>query len=122
MSRIQHILDKAERDGTVQRMRVVVETPSALTSLGATPAMAPPLAPSVEPPVDEVAPLAPMRVITDAQLDPRLVAASAPASIVAEQYRALRTRILHGDTGASVNVVLITSPAARDGKSITVAN
>jgi len=126
MSRIQHILDKAERDGAVQRMRVVVETPSALASLGTMPAVGttivPPIATPVEPPLEDAAPLSPMRVVTDTQLDPRLVAASAPASIVAEQYRAMRTRILHGDTGAAVNVVLITSPAAGDGKSLTVAN
>ena len=119
MSRIQHILDKAERDGAVQRMRVVVETPPALTSLGGAPAAAPPpLAP-----VDEsVTSAPPMRVVTDAQLDPRLVAASAPTSTVAEQYRALRTRILHGDAGNPVSVLLVTSAAARDGKSLTVAN
>jgi capsular exopolysaccharide synthesis family protein len=119
MSRIQHILDKAERDGAVQRMRVVVETPSALTSLGTAPAPAPP---PFAAPIDESVPVAPMRVVTDAQLDPRLVAASSPASTVAEQYRALRTRILHGDAGNPVSVLLVTSPAPRDGKSVTVAN
>jgi capsular exopolysaccharide synthesis family protein len=61
-----------------------------------------------------------MRVVTDAHLDPRLVTASAPSSSVAEQYRALRTRILYGET--AVGVVLVTSPSARDGKSLTVAN
>jgi capsular exopolysaccharide synthesis family protein len=119
MSRIQHILDKAERDGAVPRMRVVVEAPSALTSLGTAPAPAPP--PFA--PIDEPAPPAPpMRVVTEAQLDPRLVAASFPASAVAEQYRALRTRILHGDAGNPVSVLLVTSAAPGDGKSLTVAN
>src|SRR5947209_15433373 len=111
MSRIQHILDKAERDGAVQRMRVVVETPAALPSLGNPPVVVPPV---TRAPVEEPTPSASMRVVTDARLDPRLVAASAPASITAEQYRALRTRILHGDAGVAVNVVLITSPAQGD--------
>jgi capsular exopolysaccharide synthesis family protein len=116
MSRIQHILDKAERDGAVQRMRVVVETPGAMASLGTAPAAAPPL------PADERAPESPMRVVTDARLDPRLVTAAKPTSVVAEQYRALRTRILHGDSGAQTNIILVTSPASGDGKSLTVAN
>jgi capsular exopolysaccharide synthesis family protein len=120
MSRIQHILDKAEREGAVSRMRVVVETPSALASLGTAPVPAP--APSAPPTVETAPPVAPMRVVTDAQLDPRLVAARAPNGAIAEQYRALRTRILHGDSGSAVSVVLVTSPAPRDGKSLTVAN
>src|SRR5262245_45814945 len=126
MSRIQHILDKAERDGAVQRMRVIVETPPALAAVGATaapPATATaPLAVTAAPAIDEVAPVTAMRVVTDARLDPRLVAASATSSVTAEQYRALRTRVLHGDPAVAVNVVLVTSPAAGDGKSLTVAN
>jgi len=123
MSRIQHILDKAERDGAVQRMRVVVETPPALASLGTAPVVAPPVATLTPGPSIEEPPAAPStRVVADPRLDPRLVAASAPSSITAEQYRALRTRILHGDTGVAVSVVLITSPAAGDGKSLTAAN
>lgn len=119
MSRIQHILDKAERDGAVQRMRVVVEAPPALASLGTAPAIVPPLP---QAPVEEPAPAAPPRTLTQARLDPRLVTASAPTSVVAEQYRALRTRILHGDNNTAVNVILVTSPGSGEGKSLTVAN
>jgi len=41
---------------------------------------------------------------------------------VAEQYRALRTRILHADNGSAVRVVLVTSPGRSEGRSLTVAN
>ena len=50
-----------------------------------------------------------------------LLAALSP-STAAEQYRALRTRIVHSETGGPVNVVLITSPGRGDGKSLTAAN
>lgn len=138
-SRIQHILDKAERDGAVQRMRVVIEAPPA-----------PPIGSSLDPVAhDEVAARVPadagvehptadpaiartlpapgqaapgVRSIGSSRLDRRLVTAGAAKSVAAEQYRALRTRILHGDTGMAVNVVLVTSPGDGDGKTLTVAN
>ena len=120
MRGIQHILDKAERDGAVQRMRVVIETPGALGASMAPAVVAPPLAPEVTPIVTE--PLAPpMRTVSGAQLDRRLVTA-ASSTVAAEQYRALRTRILYGDAAMPVNVVLVTSPSTGDGKSLTVAN
>src|SRR5204862_6832146 len=112
-------LDKAEREGAVQRMRVVVETPGALGASMATAVVAPP---PEAPPIDEPSAPAPMRTVVGAKLDPRLVTASAPASVAAEQYRAMRTRVLYGDAAAPVNLVLVTSPSAGDGKSLTVAN
>jgi capsular exopolysaccharide synthesis family protein len=144
MSRIQHILDKAERDGAAQRMRVVIEAPPALSTDAAV--GPPPPDPAVASPVDanpiasrivgdavaanpaagrSSAPGAaaqPVRSIGGVRLDPRLVAAGAAKSAAAEQYRALRTRILHGESSILVNVVLVTSPSDGDGKTITVAN
>src|SRR4029077_18666547 len=64
----------------------------------------------------------PMRVLSGARLSPSLIAAMSPSGIAAEQYRALRTRIVPRETGGPVNVVLITSPGRGDGKSLTVAN
>jgi capsular exopolysaccharide synthesis family protein len=55
-------------------------------------------------------------------LDPVLVAALAPHSAAAEQYRALRTRILQSENGTPLRVVLITSPGKGDGKSVNAAN
>jgi capsular exopolysaccharide synthesis family protein len=43
-------------------------------------------------------------------------------SVPAEQYRALRTRIMQTDSGGAVNVVLVTSPGRGEGKSLTAAN
>jgi len=45
-----------------------------------------------------------------------------PSGVAAEQYRALRTLIVHSETGGPMHVVLITSPSRGDGKSLTVAN
>jgi capsular exopolysaccharide synthesis family protein len=56
------------------------------------------------------------------KLDQRLVAALAPASLAAEQYRSLRTRIKHAEAGRSVRTILVTSPNKGDGKSLTAAN
>src|SRR5437899_8256805 len=124
MSRIQNILDKAERDGAVRRIRplagptlpavAVVDPPVTLSP--------PPTVVAPEPHVSVAAASAPMRVISGARLSPSLIAAASPSGIAGEQYRALRTRIVHRETGGPVNVVLITSPGRGDGKSLTVAN
>jgi capsular exopolysaccharide synthesis family protein len=57
-----------------------------------------------------------------AGLDPVLVAALAPHSLAAEQYRALRTRILQSENGAPLRIVLLTSPGKGEGKSVSAAN
>lgn len=56
------------------------------------------------------------------QLSPLFVAATHPTSTAAEQYRLLRTRLEGRDRGRRVQVVLITSPGAGDGKTTTSAN
>ncbi len=120
MSRIQHILEKAERDGGVLRMRSTAEASAlAFEQPGA-------LAPN---PFDEpliVEPAAPAitpgRTVHGTHLDPLLVASLEPGASAAEQYRALRTRLTHSDHATPVNVVLVTSPGRREGKSLTAAN
>jgi capsular exopolysaccharide synthesis family protein len=124
MSRIQQILDKAEREGGVRRVRtetavtteppVVAARPSARASYeGRTVATPPPVAaPS----------LTPARLVSGARLDPRLVTAASTDAVAIEQYRALRTRIVHADPMTPVNVVLITSPGRGEGKTLTVGN
>jgi capsular exopolysaccharide synthesis family protein len=124
MSRIQNILDKAERDGAVRRIRPVADSPAGSVAAvdSAAPFIPPPeVAADVEsnPATPEALP---PRVISGARLNPRLITATSPAGVAAEQYRALRTRILHTETGAAVNIVLVTSPGRGDGKSLTVAN
>jgi capsular exopolysaccharide synthesis family protein len=123
MSRIQHILDKAEREGGVLRMRsmtepgadatLAFEAPAALISDTQNAEMA------TEP---DVPALAPGRTVHGAQLDPILVAVTHPGAPAAEQYRALRTRLVHADRGAAQNIILVTSPGRREGKSLTAAN
>ena len=60
--------------------------------------------------------------VSTAALDPQLVAALAPQSLAAEQYRSLRTRIKRAENGRAVRAIVITSPNKGDGKSLTAAN
>ena len=62
----------------------------------------------------------PPRAIAD--LDTHLVAALAPASLAAEQYRSLRTRIKRVENGRALRAIAVTSPNKGDGKSLTAAN
>jgi protein-tyrosine kinase len=127
MSRIQNILEKAERDGSVRRLRNLAEPlPAVDLATVSDASQAPPAVPPLiaDDRATMLAPPAvgPGRAISSVRLDPRLVAALAPSSPAAEQYRALRTRILHADTGSAVNVVLVTSPGRNEGKTLTTAN
>jgi non-specific protein-tyrosine kinase len=126
MSRIQNILEKAERDGAVRRMRPLTEPAGATLALDVPPAAVPPV--DVQPvPIVDAAPAPPTVAAPSArtvrsQLDRILVAALAPGAFAAEQYRALRTRVAHTDHGSPVDVILITSPGRGEGKSLTAAN
>ena len=133
MSRIQNILQKAEREGSVLRMRSMTEpevaAPVAFDTTG-SPVVEAVHVKAVHEHIgrEEIAAepagptLTPGRTVRGAQLDPILVAALHPGATVAEQYRALRTRMSHADHGAPVNVILVTSPGRREGKSLTAAN
>jgi protein-tyrosine kinase len=163
MSRIQNILNKAERDGTVRRMRGVTDggngngvavqhppapaapPPPALNPVPAAPpfAVAPPAAvaapavaatPAIVAPVpataaqgDKTVAAAPPAAVAPpngatVHLAPTLVAALAPDAVAAEQYRSLRTRVVHSDNGTPVHMLLVTSPGRGEGKSVTAAN
>ncbi len=148
MSRIQEILARAERDGTVSRTR---------STGSSAPAPAPtPLAPQpvvhprghsaapieAEPftrtgvPAWAAVPAGAAQVETDppsaaggadarvavATLHPLLVAAIDPHSEAAEQYRTLRARLSHREETTPIRTLIVTSPGARDGKSLTAAN
>ena len=135
MSRIQDILSKAERDGTVRRTRALNDdarpTPRSLSpvpSSGAEDRGAAP-APSVVATggwATASGNLAPVLAAPPSErtleLDQRLVAALAPSSLAAEQYRSLRTRIKRSEGNRSIRTMVITSPAKGDGKSLTAAN
>ena len=139
MSRIQDILSKAERDGTVRRTRSLTEDADSVR----------PLAPRQPAPRlgDERATAGHLSGATQAgssswsassaamapaigdapttrayELDRHLVAALAPTCLAAEQYRSLRTRIKRAEANRSIRTMVITSPAKGDGKSLTAAN
>jgi len=117
MSRIQNILEKAEREGTVHRVRTVAERSAVAAVAPIETAPPPAIAPTD---LTSAAP-APGRRVTGSRLDPRLVAGGVGA-VAAEQYRGLRTRIFHSDNGGAVNVLLVTSPGRAEGKTLTTAN
>jgi capsular exopolysaccharide synthesis family protein len=133
MSRIQNILEKAERDGAAMRTgRMVPFDPAPLA--------APPMAgrpDSIEVPVAPapaviapaaaanglgVAPLEDAVASHPAILNPLLVAGLAPKSLAAEQYRSLRTRLAQMEGSGGLRTVLITSPQKGEGKSVTASN
>ena len=151
MSRIQDILARAERDGTARRTQssptLVPPAPEftppdfVTPGIDGTSALDPvPFIPAKELPMPVAVPVAtampgpgPVAVppaapaTTDgrtasAVLHPALVAAIAPHSAIAEQYRAIRTRISQREDQAPVRTVMVTSPGTREGKSITAAN
>ncbi|CAN5661155.1 hypothetical protein BH23ACI1_BH23ACI1_01450 [soil metagenome] len=127
MSRIQDILSKAERDGTMRRTRALPDDgrpARAVAALAREAYSAPPppwTAEATAPALLDVPDQAP-RLAPSAQLDASLVAASASHSLAAEQFRALRTRIKRAENGRAMRTIVITSPAKGDGKSLTAAN
>jgi capsular exopolysaccharide synthesis family protein len=56
------------------------------------------------------------------QIDKRLVSLTAPSSMEAEQYQALRLKLEHLQRERNVRVIAVTSPGARDGKTVTAIN
>jgi protein-tyrosine kinase len=137
MSRIQDILARAERDGTARRTQ---SAPSLVPPPGfSEPDFSPPpvdgtsaLDRAFMPTADQAASAAPVGTASattvvegrtaSAILHPALVAAIAPHSAVAEQYRAIRTRVRQHEDDAPLRTVMVTSPGSREGKSITAAN
>ena len=118
MSRIQQILDKAERDGGLHRLRSIPD-PDYTAPIVAAEAAAP--APASHNLLSSSA-LVPGRTVQDTRLDPLLVAALAPDAPASEQYRALRLRVSHTDQESPAHVILVTSPGRREGKTLTAAN
>ena len=74
------------------------------------------------PPVQQDLPRITGRPVFGSQLDRDLVAALAPFSLAAEQYRSLRTRIAQIESTGARRVILVTSPGDGDGKTVTAAN
>src|SRR5688572_17410564 len=123
MSRIQDILARAERDGTARRTQTSpslvppaadvrppdfsapeIDGTSALHRAPFMPA-ADPMA-MTTPVATAVAPTAVEVRTANAVLHPALIAAIAPHSVVAEQYRSIRTRISQHEEHGSLRTVL----------------
>ena len=143
MSRIQNILDKAEREGAALRTSRMGAPPPPVAAMPAVSATVPvtidiptpqaespavivpggPAAHTVTVPVPHAASTASDSVTHyTVRLNPLLVAGLAPKSLAAEQYRQLRTRIAHTEGAQNLRTVLVTSPQKGEGKSITSAN
>ena len=144
MSRIQNILDKAEREGAALRtsgvgVRPVAPGPAAGSVTAAVPLTIDIPTPSAPPPMTArsivpgamaahagghgAAAAAPESVASyTVRLNALLVAGLAPTSLAAEQYRQLRTRLAHAEGANNLRTVLVTSPQKGEGKSVTSAN
>jgi len=142
MSRIQNILDKAEREGATMRTSGI-GVPSAAVPMPAPVTATVPITIDIPTPtkpedraVRNIVPGAPAShaghssapAAGDAvesyhvRLSSLLVAGLAPTSHAAEQYRQLRTRLAHAEGANNLRTVLVTSPQKGEGKSITSAN
>lgn len=135
MSRIQNILDKAEREGTALRTSGL-DVPATAT-VPITIEIPTPQAPPADPPA-MIVPGGPSSGHTHAyapasssaegiesftvRLNPLLIAGLSPKSLAAEQYRQLRTRLSHAEGATALRTILITSPQKGEGKSVTAAN
>jgi len=132
MSRIQNILDKAEREGATLRTSRVGVPPAGVSvprMLDIPPQPGGDLAGVIAPGAPAVNPGSAAAAVAAAEiesfavrLNPMLVAGLAPASPAAEQYRTLRTRLGQAEGTSALRSVLITSPQKGEGKSITAAN
>jgi len=127
MSRIQDILSKAERDGNTRRTRGLSDeglvTPATIVARTHQPVYEPSAsAPRTWTPSAPASTIEAEQTITSSVLDPHLVAALAPQSLAAEQYRSLRTRIKRAENGRALRAIVVTSPNKGDGKSLTAAN
>lgn len=135
MSRIQNILEKAEREGAVLRTGHL-GVPAAPPMTATVPITIDiPMPPAAERSIVPGAPAAPAPAhgagatgggeaiaSYSVRLSSLLVAGLAPRSAAAEQYRQLRTRLSHSEGANSLRTILVTSPQKAEGKSITAAN
>lgn len=140
MSRIQDILAKADRDGTARRLpsSPVGGAPATVLTphFDGTATLPSPFAPSMPHGTDTLptrSPAAPPAIevphdvaaeprTARATLHPALVAAIAPHSEIAEQFRAIRSKLTQREELGSLRTIGITSPASGEGKSVMAAN
>jgi capsular exopolysaccharide synthesis family protein len=115
MSRINRVVEKAEREGLLTWTRPATPDAQAVAAIQEPP--------NVEPPLEETEDA--WEGAEDAStraMHPLFVAATEPGSTAAEQYRLLRTRLEAPEHGQRAQVLLVTSPQMGDGKTTTSAN
>ncbi|HYG09388.1 MAG TPA: CpsD/CapB family tyrosine-protein kinase [Pyrinomonadaceae bacterium] len=64
----------------------------------------------------------PTQEISHARVEPHLIAITDPRSPHAEQYRALRTRVLHAGERRHIQAIVVSSAGVMEGKTITALN
>ena len=111
MSKFAKALEQAQRDRALRLRPAEVDNGHGPES---RPAPAPPTS---RPTVAPRRPAAPAGLVDD-----HLVSLVAPASLEAEQYRALRHRVEQRHKADGLTVVAITSPGGGDGKTTTAIN
>jgi len=60
--------------------------------------------------------------ISQARVEPHLIAITDPRSPHAEQYRALRTRVLHAGERRHIQAIVVSSAGVMEGKTVTALN
>jgi protein-tyrosine kinase len=126
MSRIQQILNKAEREGTLRTRAGATEEPRRLRAAGQTSGVADgqgektPLEARERPATFLEIPGGQAEAVRMSRL---VVSAFEPHSAAAEQFRLLRARLARLDKGRVANkAILMTSPGRGDGKTVTAVN
>jgi capsular exopolysaccharide synthesis family protein len=119
MTRLHRAVEKAEREGLLTWTQPVA-TPDASRVAVEEPAAPVPARPDG----DLLAAAATFELpsVESELLAPLLVAATAPESAAAEQYRLLKTRIEGREGSRRIQMLLVTSPRIGDGKTTTCAN
>jgi capsular exopolysaccharide synthesis family protein len=114
MSLMQRALEKAEREGRLPSWEVGVRPTAGLNVLTKDP----------EPRISAGASALPVWApeTPPEPFSPLLVAATAPDSPAAEQFRMLRSRLEERCRGRRSQLMLVTSPRIGDGKTTTSAN
>jgi capsular exopolysaccharide synthesis family protein len=109
MSKFAKALEQAQRERAMRNQGAPAPAP-----------FVPP--PPAAPPTRKVPAPSRGHAVPTGEVDDHLVSLVAPASLEAEQYRALRHQIEQRHKTDNLSVIAVSSPGVGDGKSITAAN
>jgi capsular exopolysaccharide synthesis family protein len=116
MSKFSKALEQAQRDRAMRAQPGTAPAPPPV----ATPV---PLVPPSPAPPSRRIPAPTRRTVTPTEeVDSHLVSLVAPASLEAEQYRALRHLVEQRQKDANLSVIAVSSPGVGDGKTTTAIN